>query len=96
MAAPTSRCSRATRLRAGEYELVFDVGAYFAGADVSRAAVPRPGARPFRGLDPAAHYHVPLLDLALGLLDLSRKLILQSEEAGGPSGRVHSAECASP
>jgi len=48
-------------LTAGTYELVFDVGAYFAGADV-----PEP---PFLGLvpvrfgiaDPAAHYHVPLL-----------------------------------
>jgi 5-hydroxyisourate hydrolase len=46
---------------AGEYELVFDVGAYFAGEQL-----PDP---PFLGLvpvrfgvaDPAAHHHVPLL-----------------------------------
>jgi 5-hydroxyisourate hydrolase len=48
-------------LAVGEYELLFDVGAYFAALDL-----PDP---PFLGLvpvrfavaDPAAHYHVPLL-----------------------------------
>jgi len=48
-------------LTAGGYELEFDVGGYFADADL-----PDP---PFLGLvpvhfavaDPAAHYHVPLL-----------------------------------
>jgi 5-hydroxyisourate hydrolase len=48
-------------LAAGDYELEFDVGAYFAGAEL-----PDP---PFLGVvpvrfgvaDPASHYHVPLL-----------------------------------
>lgn len=50
-------------LRAGTYELVFDVGAYFAGID---SDLPQP---PFLDMvvlrfgiaDTAAHYHVPLL-----------------------------------
>jgi 5-hydroxyisourate hydrolase len=45
----------------GEYELVFDVGAYFAGQQL--AAPPFLGLVPVRfGVaDPGAHYHVPLL-----------------------------------
>jgi hydroxyisourate hydrolase len=48
-------------LQAGEYELVFDVGAYFVGADITDP--PFLGRVPVRfGVaDPAAHYHVPLL-----------------------------------
>ena len=49
-------------LEGGEYEIVFDVGGYFAGFE----GVPDP---PFLGrvpvrfslADPSAHYHVPLL-----------------------------------
>ena len=52
----------ARELERGAYELLFDVGGYFAG----REGVPDP---PFLGLvpirfgvaDPSAHYHVPLL-----------------------------------
>lgn len=54
------------RLEAGGYELVFDVGAYFEGAEPARGV---DGAQPFLGLvpvrfgvaDPGASYHVPLL-----------------------------------
>jgi 5-hydroxyisourate hydrolase len=51
-------------LRRGTYELVFDVGGYFAGQPETGSADP-----PFLGrvpvrfgiADPSAHYHVPLL-----------------------------------
>ncbi len=42
-------------LRAGTYELVFDVGAYFAAGFLGRVPVR------FRVADADAHYHVPLL-----------------------------------
>ena len=53
---------RAEEMGRGAYELVFDVGEYFAGGE----GLPNP---PFLGLvpirfgvaDPSAHYHVPLL-----------------------------------
>jgi 5-hydroxyisourate hydrolase len=50
-------------LRAGAYELVFDVGAYFAGAGLASADEPFLGLVPVRfGIaDPDASYHVPLL-----------------------------------
>jgi hydroxyisourate hydrolase len=50
-------------LRAGAYELVFDVGAYFAGAGLAAEAEPFLGLVPVRfGIaDPGAGYHVPLL-----------------------------------
>jgi 5-hydroxyisourate hydrolase len=50
-------------LDAGSYELVFDVGAYFAGAGLASADEPFLGLVPVRfGIaDPDASYHVPLL-----------------------------------
>jgi hydroxyisourate hydrolase len=50
-------------LQAGSYELVFDVGAYFAGAGLASADEPFLGLVPVRfGIaDPDASYHVPLL-----------------------------------
>ena len=50
-------------LRAGSYELVFDVGAYFASAGLASADRPFLGLVPVRfGIaDPDASYHVPLL-----------------------------------
>src|SRR6476469_5856704 len=47
----------------GEYELVFDVGAYFAGEGVALADPPFLGLIPvrFAVADAAGHYHVPLL-----------------------------------
>ncbi len=50
-------------LAAGVYELVFDVGAYFAAQGPAGAAPPFLDRVPVRfGIaDPAAHYHVPLL-----------------------------------
>ncbi|MBN9696561.1 MAG: hydroxyisourate hydrolase [Zoogloea sp.] len=47
----------------GNYELVFEVAAYFAAAGVAQAAPPFLGSVPlaFGIADPAAHYHVPLL-----------------------------------
>lgn len=50
-------------LTAGVYELVFAVGAYFAGQPVAVAEPPFLDRVPVRfGIaDPAAHYHVPLL-----------------------------------
>jgi hydroxyisourate hydrolase len=50
-------------LRAGSYELVFDVGAYFAGAGLASTDEPFLGLVPVRfGIaDPGANYHVPLL-----------------------------------
>jgi 5-hydroxyisourate hydrolase len=50
-------------LRAGSYELVFDVGAYFAGAGLASTDEPFLGLVPVRfGIaDPDASYHVPLL-----------------------------------
>ncbi len=50
-------------LRAGSYELVFDVGAYFAGTGLASADEPFLGLVPVRfGIaDPDAGYHVPLL-----------------------------------
>lgn len=50
-------------LVAGHYELVFAVGAYFAGRGAHSGALPFLDQVPVRfGIgDPAAHYHVPLL-----------------------------------
>lgn len=50
-------------LRAGSYELVFDVGAYFAGAGLASDDRPFLALVPVRfGVaDPEASYHVPLL-----------------------------------
>jgi hydroxyisourate hydrolase len=50
-------------LRAGSYELVFDVGAYFADAGLAADGTPFLGLVPVRfGIaDPEASYHVPLL-----------------------------------
>lgn len=50
-------------LLAGTYELVFDVGAYFAGQSVAIGEPPFLGQVPVRFTiaDPSAHYHVPLL-----------------------------------
>ena len=50
-------------LRAGSYELVFDVGSYFAGAGLGAEDEPFLGLVPVRfGIaDPDASYHVPLL-----------------------------------
>jgi hydroxyisourate hydrolase len=50
-------------LHTGSYELVFDVGAYFAGAGLASADEPFLGLVPVRfGIaDPDASYHVPLL-----------------------------------
>jgi hydroxyisourate hydrolase len=50
-------------LRAGSYELVFDVGAYFAGAGLAADERPFLALVPVRfGVaDPEASYHVPLL-----------------------------------
>jgi hydroxyisourate hydrolase len=50
-------------LHAGRYELVFDVGGYFAGAGLASADEPFLGFVPVRfGIgDPEANYHVPLL-----------------------------------
>jgi 5-hydroxyisourate hydrolase len=50
-------------LRAGSYELVFDVGAYFAGAGLAADEQPFLALVPIRfGVaDPDASYHVPLL-----------------------------------
>jgi hydroxyisourate hydrolase len=50
-------------LRAGSYELVFDVGSYFAGAGLASEDEPFLGLVPVRfGIaDPGAGYHVPLL-----------------------------------
>jgi 5-hydroxyisourate hydrolase len=50
-------------LRAGSYELVFDVGAYFAGAGLAADERPFLALVPIRfGVaDPEASYHVPLL-----------------------------------
>jgi hydroxyisourate hydrolase len=51
------------RLERGGYELVFDVGAYFAGAGLDTSEPPFLGRVPvrFQVGDPDAHYHVPLL-----------------------------------
>jgi hydroxyisourate hydrolase len=53
----------AGELRAGSYELVFDVGAYFADAGLASTDEPFLGLVPVRfGIaDPGANYHVPLL-----------------------------------
>ena len=50
-------------LETGVYELVFDVGAYFAGAGLQGGDPPFLGRVPvrFAVADPDAHYHVPLL-----------------------------------
>jgi len=50
-------------LSRGTYELVFDVGGYFAGQETGSADPPFLGLVPVRfGIaDPSAHYHVPLL-----------------------------------
>ncbi|NML26230.1 hydroxyisourate hydrolase [Zoogloea dura] len=50
-------------LVAGNYELVFEVAAYFAAAGVPQAEPPFLDSVPlaFGIADPAAHYHVPLL-----------------------------------
>ena len=50
-------------LTAGTYELVFDVGAYFAAQDTGLPDPPFLGRVPVRFAiaDPTAHYHVPLL-----------------------------------
>ena len=50
-------------LEAGSYELVFAVGAYFAARGVAAGGPPFPDEVPlrFRGSDPAAHHHVPLI-----------------------------------
>jgi 5-hydroxyisourate hydrolase len=50
-------------LHAGSYELVFDVGAYFADAGLAAGDTPFLGLVPVRfGIaDPDAAYHVPLL-----------------------------------
>ena len=50
-------------LRAGSYELVFDVGSYFADAGLASSDEPFLGLVPVRfGIaDPDASYHVPLL-----------------------------------
>ena len=50
-------------LEPGVYELVFDVGAYFAARSAIMAAPPFLDRVPIRfGIaDPSAHYHVPLL-----------------------------------
>ena len=48
-------------LRTGEHELVFDVGAYFAGLDLPEPAFLGLVPVRFAIADPAAHYHVPLL-----------------------------------
>jgi 5-hydroxyisourate hydrolase len=50
-------------LLAGEYELVFEMGAFFAASGLELPDPPFLGRVPVRfGLaDPAAHYHVPLL-----------------------------------
>jgi 5-hydroxyisourate hydrolase len=50
-------------LQAGSYELVFDVGSYFAGAGLASEDEPFLGLVPVRfGIaDPGAGYHVPLL-----------------------------------
>jgi 5-hydroxyisourate hydrolase len=49
--------------RAGTYELVFAIGAYFSGQDVLSGDPPFLDAVTVRFTvsDPAAHYHVPLL-----------------------------------
>jgi 5-hydroxyisourate hydrolase len=51
------------KLAAGTYELVFDVGGYFAGQPVAAGAPPFLSQVPVRFTiaDPQAHYHVPLL-----------------------------------
>jgi hydroxyisourate hydrolase len=50
-------------LRAGTYELRFDVGTYFAGSGLSADDQPFLGLVPvrFAVVDPEASYHVPLL-----------------------------------
>jgi hydroxyisourate hydrolase len=50
-------------LRAGTYELRFDVGAYFAGSELAAEDNPFLGIVPvrFAVADPEASYHVPLL-----------------------------------
>jgi hydroxyisourate hydrolase len=50
-------------LRAGSYELRFDVGAYFAGSELAAEDNPFLGIVPvrFAVADPEASYHVPLL-----------------------------------
>ena len=50
-------------LEAGTYELVFDVGEYFRGANVETADPAFLGRVPVRFAiaDPGGHYHVPLL-----------------------------------
>lgn len=50
-------------LMVGSYELVFDVGAYFATSGIAQATPPFLGRVPVRfGIaEPQAHYHVPLL-----------------------------------
>lgn len=50
-------------MTAGVYELVFDLGQYFADRGEANAAIPFLGRVPIRfGIsDPTAHYHVPLL-----------------------------------
>lgn len=50
-------------MRAGRYELVFAIGAYFSGLGVGSDALPFLDEVPVRfGIaDPDAHYHVPLL-----------------------------------
>ena len=49
--------------RMGTYELVFDVGAYFSGLDVTTADPPFLDLVPIRFTlaEPDGHYHVPLL-----------------------------------
>lgn len=51
------------QVEAGGYELIFAVGAYFAGQPVAAAAPPFLDLVPVRFAiaDPGAHYHVPLL-----------------------------------
>jgi 5-hydroxyisourate hydrolase len=50
-------------LTAGNFELIFDVGAYFAADPLAAGQPPFLGRVPIRfGIaDPQAHYHVPLL-----------------------------------
>ena len=58
-----SPCSAPASSAPARYELVFDVGAYFAGAGLASADEPFLGLVPVRfGVaDPDANYHVPLL-----------------------------------
>lgn len=52
-----------TAMKAGRYEIVFELGAYFRAAGIALAEPPFLDAVPVRFAiaDAAAHYHVPLL-----------------------------------